>query len=119
MEPNGEPENRAYTYVIVRKDLPVYYQIIQAGHAIQEMMLGLHELDSETNKIRKNYMCLLEVKNEQELMRAYSWIESCGINCHMFYEPDYETGYTAVASEPIPWDDVESRKVFDRFRMYK
>lgn len=34
----------------------------------------------------------------------------------MFYEPDHETGFTAIATEPIYGED---RKFFKKFKMYK
>lgn len=38
----------------------------------------------------------------------------CSFNHYMFYEPDYDTGYTALAIGPIDWSD---KKLFKKYKL--
>lgn len=99
-----------YTYCFLRKDLPAVVRAIQLGHATMELgkMLGSEEPIAN--------LILFEVANEQELMRVDTWLEDIGVKRHMFYEPDYNTGYTAICCEPLTGD---ARVPFSNFKLFQ
>lgn len=114
-----------YVYVWVRKDIPQPYQIIQAGHA-------LHEMGMDTERPREYdesdptcppmdypvHIVLFGVKNEKELLEASRYLNENAIKHHTFYEPDFETGFTAIATELVSNTDEERRALFSKYRMY-
>lgn len=99
-----------YTYCFLRKDLPGVVRAIQLGHACMELGKMLDSEEPIANLI------LFEVQNEQELVRASSWLEDVGVKFHMFHEPDYDTGYTAIACEPLSGDQ---RVPFSGFKLFE
>lgn len=99
-----------YTYCFIRKDLPLHYQIIQAAHATQEITKECDHPD------RTCHFILFEAKDECDLTKIKEKLDVNGIKSHMFNEPDYGTGFTSIATEPIYG---EARKFFKKFKMYK
>lgn len=99
-----------YTYCFIRKDLPTHYQIIQAAHATQEITKSIEHPEQTCHFI------LFEAKDEKHLTDIKIKLDMSGIKSHMFNEPDYGTGYTAIATEPI-WG--EARKLFKKYKMFK
>lgn len=108
-----EPLNIYYTYVVVRKDIPHVYQIIQAAHAVQEQALKFPTPTGGTN-----HMVLLKAKDADQLMTHTVSVRDKDINMLLFYEPDYDTGFTAAASEPLHKDDPR-RAAFRALEMYR
>ena len=100
-----------YIYVFVRTDIPIGYQIVQANHACFEMGL---RVDSKPEQV--SHMVLCSIPNERDLEKLSHDLGKHGINHHMFYEPDYDTGYTAICTEPIYG---EQRKLFRKFNLWK
>ena len=97
-------------YIFIRKDIDEAYKIIQAGHALFEHALTLTEKPEQTS-----HFCLLEAADEEELMNIASKLEGDEINFTAFHEPDYDTGYTAIAAGPIYGAD---RKKFKRYKFF-
>ena len=102
---------KPYIYILLRKDLDKTYQIIQAGHALFE-----HALTLEKKPEQISSFCLLELKDENELEKAANKLERTDIPFTKFFEPDYSTGFTAIAAGPI-YD--EDRNFFKKFKFYK
>jgi hypothetical protein len=94
-----------YTYCFVRKDIPIAAQIVQTAHACLQK-----EMPKDINSI-----VLFEVKNEDHLIKVHEYLMDRGIDSYMFFEPDYDMGYTAIATEPI---SEENRDIFKRFKMW-
>jgi hypothetical protein len=94
-----------YTYCFIRKDIPIHAQIIQTAHAC---------LQSEKPKT-VNSIILFEVKNEEHLIKTNEYLKGRGIKTYIFFEPDYDTGYTAIATEPLHGED---RTIMSRFRLW-
>jgi hypothetical protein len=90
--------------------MPQHYQIIQAAHATQEITKSTEQPD------KTSHFILFEAKDENDLKRIKLRLDDRGIKSHMFHEPDYDTGYTAIATAPIYGDE---RKFFRKFKMYK
>lgn len=63
-----------------------------------------------------SHMVLCSITNEEQLERLSKTLEEHNISFHMFYEPDHETGYTAICTEPIYG---EQRKLFRKFKLWK
>jgi len=97
----------------VRTDIPKEYQIVQANHACFEMGLQLAE-DKKPKQV--SFMVLCAISGEEELEKTSCYLRSHNIEHHMFHEPDYDTGFTAICTEPI-YD--EQRKLFKKFKLLK
>ena len=95
------------SYVFVRKDLLPITQTVQVGHAcLKAGSLFQHCGDKTT-------LVVIQVKNEKSLMKEMAKIESKRVRCAVFYEPDYNLGYTSFCTEPL------SEKERDIFKKYK
>ena len=106
-----------FTYIAVRKDIPLAQQIVQACHASLEMGFDLQRPCRSCKDIVS--LILLQVENEKELLELAKKIEFHNIKFHVFYEPEnmgYEPSYTALATEPI-YD--EHREIFAEYKMWK
>jgi hypothetical protein len=60
---------------------------------------------------------LLGVKNQEELTEATHHLERKGISYHLFYEPDFPKGFTALATSPI--SDPKLRRIFQKFELWR
>jgi hypothetical protein len=63
-----------------------------------------------------SFLIVLTVKSEEGLLRAKQYLDCNNITNYMFFEPDYEMGYTAICSEPVYGED---RKLFKKFKLWK
>lgn len=100
-----------YIYIILRKDLDPAYQIIQSGHALFEHALTLKNKPNQTS-----HFCLLEAKDEEELLNISDKLKGKGMDFTLFHEPDYDTGYTCLAAGPIYGED---RRLFKKFKFFR
>lgn len=125
-----DQQTHKYVYVFVRKDLPHAYQIIQAGHALHEMGMnterpfwvapqreGYNVNETWRTEPMPVHLILFGVKNQNELLQASRYLHENAVEHHTFYEPDYDTGFTAIATELFD-NTSERRELFKRFRMY-
>lgn len=71
--------------------------------------------DDEKPKLTSSF-CLLEAKDEDELRQIAGQLEQDGIKFTAFYEPDYNTGYTAITAGPIYGDN---RKKFKKYKFFR
>lgn len=104
-------EQTPYIYIILRKDLDTTYQIIQSGHALFE-----HGLKIEDKPKTTSHFCLLEAKDEQDLLKIKEKLEQKDIDLTCFHEPDFDTGYTCIAAGPIYGAD---RRLFKKYKFFK
>ena len=100
-----------YIYIILRKDLDPVYQIIQAGHSLFE-----HGLKITTPPEQTAHFCLLEAKDETELLKIKERLEQKDFEHTLFHEPDYDTGYTSLAIGPIYGED---RRFFKKYKFFR
>lgn len=63
------------------------------------------------------HLVLLEAKHEFQLQKISNDLDNLGIQHHMFFEPDYDRGYTSITTEAI--SDASLRKYFSRYSLYK
>lgn len=94
--PDGVTEKPPAQYVLVRKDLPVYVQMVNVGHACGEAILNAPI--SKRTVIR-----LLHVASEAELLEYKAKIEAKGFHVAVVHEPDppYNGQAMSLATEPL------------------
>lgn len=97
-----------YVYVAVRSDLTPAQQLVQAAHATQESgaQFGCPE---------HCHMVVFEVNGVDGLQKFCEVCARAGIQHTLFYEPDYDLGYTAACTEPITG---ATRSHFRRFQLF-
>jgi hypothetical protein len=86
-------------YLITRKDLEPGYQAVQSCHALRQFTADHPEIDHEWYK-KSNYLALLSVENEIELMRLLIKAADNNIRWTAYREPDVDGKITAIAIEP-------------------
>ena len=95
MEPVEESKPPAQ-YVLVRKDLPVFVQMVNVGHACGEAIT--------TAPISKRTVIrLLHVANEDELLQYRDKLVTKGFHVAIVHEPDppYNGQAMSLATEPL------------------
>lgn len=100
---SAELAEKRKMYVVVRGDLPPGLRAAQAGHAVAEVCLyhasTAYGWNSDPDG---NYLIILEVADEKELLNAYAFIRCHGIQQQAFREPDLDNEMTAFAALPSP-----------------
>lgn len=94
-----------YCYCIVREDLSPAQQIVQCAHSCLEAGKTFAHPEG-------THLVALKVKNQQRLLRAAMELAAAGVQYAVFFEPDGNVGYTALATESIKG---ERRRLFERF----
>lgn len=61
-------------------------------------------------------LVMLQITNEEELIRVFRYLEMNGIKTVVFFEPWSNTGMTAIATECIY--DEDKRKLFEAFEKW-
>jgi hypothetical protein len=84
-----------YSYILVRRDLPHSVQVVQASHAAMETGFAVKKPDSPV------HFAVLGVDNQEKLLKYAAMLDKRGYKLELFYEPDYNTGYTALCTHPI------------------
>lgn len=97
-----------YTYIFVRQDLSKPQQIVQAAHAALVAGEKFHQ-PAPTNIV------LIGVENQYDLLEVSQLLEYHRIEHTMFNEPDYDTGFTAIATKPLT--DNRERKPLNKFKL--
>lgn len=102
-----------FVYIFVRKDLPSVVKLIQVAHATYKLGWKLGECDFGDIE---HHFCVFEVKNMEELLDVKAYVFKKDLECEMFFEPDFDLGYTALAVEPLC--DYK-RDLFKGFKLLK
>jgi len=63
------------------------------------------------------HLILLEAKSQSQLERIAADLRERNIKFSLFWEPDWNRGYTSLTTEPLTKD--EDRKYFKKFSLYK
>jgi hypothetical protein len=101
----------AYMYVLVRNDLSIPQQAVQASHAaIESARKHLKPGDEHPSVI------ICSIKNENKLLKCAEEFKAAGIDHTIFREPDIGNAATALASRPMIGKE---RKAFSRFQLMK
>lgn len=61
-------------------------------------------------------LIVIGVKNQNELLKAKQRLEEAGIQLIMFFEPDWDYGWTAFGTAPLT---QEQRQIMKRYRLWK
>lgn len=93
--PSPPDGNHPYVYALVRADLSIEQIAVQACHAVYEA--GIH-LPPGTDATR---MIVCTVPDQAALLAAAVRLERNGVAHRLFFEPDNEVGYSALATEPL------------------
>lgn len=59
---------------------------------------------------------MIGVKNQEHLNKAIQHALNHSINVETFFEPDWDYGVTAFATQPIP---VDNRHIFKKFQLWR
>jgi hypothetical protein len=97
-------------YIFIREDLTTPQKIVQASHAALDAGFAYDKPAGST------HIVLMGAKNEEELLKIRERLNNYGIDSQMFYEPDYDTGYTAIATKPLFGDERLPLKRYSLFR---
>ena len=96
------------SYVFVRKDISNIRKTIQVGHACLKAG-SLFQPDGN-----KTFLIVIETKDEYSLMEEMNELETQGIKCAVFYEPDYNIGYTSFCTEPL---NENKKHIFSKYKL--
>lgn len=88
-------------FLVTRRDLAPGYQAVQSCHAMRQFTADHPDLDVEWFS-RSNYLALLSVADETELMRLLVSAADLGLKASAFHEPDVGGAITAIAIQPHP-----------------
>ncbi|WP_434715834.1 hypothetical protein [Paraburkholderia sp. A3RO-2L] len=86
---------KPYVYVLVRQDISPAQQLVQASHAALEAGFRFTQPEQTASVI------VLAVPDRDALQAAATRLERYGIEHHMFFEPDFEMGHSALATRPL------------------
>jgi len=100
-----------YIYTFIRDDLSPEQKIVQLGHATWEAGLRFRNPGSVASLI------LLHADNEADLIKIARKLDTKDIEYYMFFEPDDDTGYSALCTRPI-FSDYE-RSLFGKWDLYR
>ena len=96
-------------YVITRADLEPGYQAVQSIHAAIQFKFEHPEISLNWFE-KSNYLGLLSVANEEELIKLTQQAKELDISYSIFREPDIDNQITAIALAPGP----KSKKLCSR-----
>lgn len=86
---------KPYVYVLVREDISFEQKLVQVGHASWEAGQRFPQPDQTASLI------VLSVPDRAALEAASTRLNSRGIEHFMFHEPDFEMGFSALATRPL------------------
>ena len=85
--------------IITRSDLEPGAQAVQSSHSAIQFIYDHPEIAKQWYNI-SNYLVLLSVKNQKELLDLVDIFNQRGIHISKFYEPDLGNELTSIAIEP-------------------
>jgi hypothetical protein len=100
-----------YTYIFIRKDLSLAQQLVQSSHAALEAGFTFNKPQQTSSII------MIGAKDQNELYQIGERLSKHGIKHHMFFEPDFDMGHSAIATEPI--DNPQTRRLMRKYSLYK
>ena len=107
-----QPFDRAaarYCHVLVRQDLPLAQQAVQAIHAAMACVHEHGDLPPDTRLV------LLAVPDQPSLLAWSSRLGERGIAHSLFEEPDHGIGPSALATPPAP---LSQRRLLGRLPLW-
>lgn len=86
--------NPVYIYVVVRKDMSPEMQMVQSCHA------GIEAGYKNATPEVPTHLVLLAIDNEKDLIDCSVDLQMQDLKHEVFFEPDNQLGYTALATWP-------------------
>lgn len=86
-------------YIITRSDMSAGYQAVQSCHALRQFVAEHPDIDNQWFT-QSNYLALLCVSSEIELMRLIACANDENLRWSAFREPDIGGEITAITIEP-------------------
>lgn len=90
-----DKDSVTYVYILIRQDISPSQQGVQAVHA------GMQAIHEYKGLERDTRLVLLSVKDEYDLLYWKEKTQDLQINHEVFFEPDNEIGWSALATAPI------------------
>jgi hypothetical protein len=87
--------HKPYVYVLIREDISLEQKLVQASHAALEAGFRFEQPEQTASLI------MLSVPDREALEAAARRLTRYGIEHHMFFEPDFMMGHSALATRPI------------------
>ena len=103
-------ETARCVYVLVRADLPLANQIVQAGHACWEAASRFAAPGENCALVA------LSVPSEARLRAAVAALRQRGVQVYLFHEDDFPRGDTAACTEPL---DATRRRLLRKFDLWR
>lgn len=97
-----------YLYVLVRTDLSLAQQAVQAAHAVIEASPSI------PSELQHPHLILCGVKSESQLSESLQRLREAGIQCYEWREDDLDNQLTSIATEPVYGED---REHFNKFQL--
>lgn len=95
--PAASPAKRTI-YVLVRADIPLAQQVVQAAHATAEAGRHFYRSPAEHGIAS---LIVLSVPDRAALLAAQVRLTAKGISSTLFFEPDFGIGESALGTEPL------------------
>lgn len=105
-----DPALAKTVYVLVRTDLSLAQQAVQACHAGMQAVARFGGLEPDTR------LALLAIEGSEDLARWQRQLDNRGIPFTVFWEPDHNTGESALATPPL---DERQGKAFARLPLWE
>lgn len=86
-----------YVYILVRTDIPIAQQMVQASHAALEAGFAF----SSEVPVRNTHLVVCAVPDEAALLKASAQLDRHDLGHHLFFEPDDGMGHSALATRPV------------------
>lgn len=99
-------------YIIVRNDLLPGQMSAQITHCAFQFAKEYPNITMDWME-NSNFICLLQVKNEEELSELARQIFEEKLSYSVFHEPDYDNSLTAIAVEP----GQKTREIMKRLKL--
>jgi hypothetical protein len=101
---------KPYVYAFIRRDIPFAQQLVQVGHAALEAGREHYRSDEIASFI------VLEVADRAALEAAARRLDEHGIEHHLFFEPDFGMGHSALATRPV---SGKERQLFRHWPLWR
>lgn len=102
--------DKPFVYVLIRKDLSDEQKAVQIGHAALEAGFRFPKPELTASLI------VLQVEDRAALMAAAERLDRYGIEYHLFFEPDFGMGHSALATRPVFGSE---RHLFRKWNLYR
>lgn len=103
-------QTATYSYVLIRSDLSIEQQLVQAVHA------GMKAVGEHGNLCPDTRLAVLAVRDRAHLLQCAGELADAGIAFSLFEEPDYAMGASALATAPGPSLNLRCLKKLPLFK---